>query len=157
VRPYLAALARDGPEVEAGRGSGTHAARDLGHLHLLARLSLTCNTARLIHWYAHMLYSKWANDWGWGEFDFGTEAICKFVGTHYCHFLIYMVQWKCYRYFLTLREQSTVPYFFYIFDHLKIYFFCWSNNWNHSKADRKFRTKYKLYTRRTGTCMYFDR
>jgi len=22
-------------------------------------------------------------------------------------------------------------------------FFCWSKNWNHSKADRKFRTKYK--------------
>jgi len=37
-----------------------------------------------------------------------------------------------------------IPYFFYIFDHLKIIFFCRSNNWNYGKADRKFRTKYKV-------------
>ena len=43
---------------------------------------------------------------------------------------------------ITLKECTV--FLLYLRSLKNNYFFCWSNNWNYAKADRKLRTKYKV-------------
>ena len=82
----------------------------------------------------------------------GLDCLLLFILSLSLWLLIYSDNWQMCRSstswwaFATWQHNllSYIPYFFYIFDHLKIIFFCWSNNCNYAKADRKFRTKYKV-------------